>query len=121
MSDYKLFTVVSGDMYLVKVIEETETSWKVQNPLKVKYKYNTELMPVFRYLAWQVIAEKDQPVDIDKSSVIMVGNAHKELEDVHQRIAIQFIPLEPDEDEDDDLDLKAVDEDVVLNNHKVVS
>lgn len=97
-SNYKVFNLVNGNVYISEIVEETKTSYTLKTPMLIEHKYNAENQPIFRYLPMQILS-KDQTTEVLKSSVVMVVNPKVELLDAYQRICISFIPIEPDDEE----------------------
>lgn len=100
MSDVKILVLTNGNTYISEVKDSAGKTLELINPMLMEHKYNTEQQPQFRYIPWQILTEEDT-VSIDKSMIVMSAKPKTELLDVYQRICVAFIPLEPDEDEEE--------------------
>ncbi len=95
--DYKIVVLQNDKMYIAEVNSENSKTIELINPMSVEYKFNTENMPVFRYVPWQILSA-ESIVEIDKKNIIMMTKPKTDLLDVYQRICISFIPVDSDED-----------------------
>lgn len=97
-SDHKILILQNDRMYISEVKSENDKTIELVNPMMIEHKYNTENMPVFRYIPWQILST-EPIVKIDKKNVIMMTKPKVELLDVYQRICISFIPIDRSEDD----------------------
>jgi hypothetical protein len=95
--NYRIVVLQNDKMYIAEVNSESSKTIELINPMTVEYKFNTENMPVFRYVPWQILSA-EPIVEIDKKNIIMMTKPKTDLLDVYQRICISFIPVELDED-----------------------
>ena len=96
--DYRLIFLQNDKTYIAEVKSESSKTIELINPMSVEYKFNTESMPVFRYVPWQILSA-EAIVELNKSSIVMMTKPKVEILDVYQRICISFIPVEPDEED----------------------
>ncbi len=96
--DYRIVVLQNDKTYIAEVQNESSKTIELINPMTVEYKFNTENMPVFRYVPWQILSS-ESVVEIDKKNIVMMSRPKTELLDVYQRICISFIPVEPDDED----------------------
>lgn len=101
MKKYAVVYLKTTERYVTEIRDaENEDQIYFINPLLVEHKYNTENMPIFRYLPWQILSQQDKLL-VNKSDIVFSGVPKKELHDLYLKICTGFIPLEKDEDEDE--------------------
>ena len=96
--DHRIVVLQNDKTYIAEVKSENSKTIELINPMTIEYKFNTENMPVFRYVPWQILST-ESVVEIDKKNVVMMTKPKVELLDVYQRICISFIPVD-NSDED---------------------
>lgn len=86
---FKMFKLITGELIVSKVCNESTKLITLENPMYIDIAYNEELKPVFRYLPWQVIAEVPR-VEINVSNIVFSTAPKSELLTLYMNICTQM-------------------------------